>query len=142
MYNTACLLSSLHAYTLAGFLFNLDQSNICRDIKKIESLIRNCLSIPQKTLPQKTYNITKRLKISYEVEQYFAGFLSFVDSTEQQIPRPINKQRRKLYYSGKKKRHTIKNQLVVNNHGIIIHKIGCKKGRRDMTIIFIKRNHL
>ena len=24
-------------YTLAGFLFDLDQSNICRDIQKIES---------------------------------------------------------------------------------------------------------
>ena len=35
-------------YTLAGFLFDLDQSNICRDIKKIESLVRKCLSIPQK----------------------------------------------------------------------------------------------
>ena len=27
-------------YTLAGFLFDLDQSNICRDIQKIEILIR------------------------------------------------------------------------------------------------------
>ena len=27
-------------YTLAGFLFDLDQSNICRDIQKIESLVR------------------------------------------------------------------------------------------------------
>ncbi len=27
-------------YTLAGFLFDLDQSSICRDIQKIESLIR------------------------------------------------------------------------------------------------------
>ncbi len=27
-------------YTLAGFLFDLDQSNICRDIQKIEWLIR------------------------------------------------------------------------------------------------------
>ena len=27
-------------YTLTGFLFDLDQSNICRDIQKIESLIR------------------------------------------------------------------------------------------------------
>jgi len=26
-------------YTLAGFLFDLDQSNICRDIQKIESLM-------------------------------------------------------------------------------------------------------
>jgi len=50
-------------YTLAGFLFDLDQSNICRrDIQKIEPLIRNCLPIPQKL-----YNITKRLKTPYEV---------------------------------------------------------------------------
>ena len=28
------------SYTLAGFLFDLDQSNICRDIQKIEELIR------------------------------------------------------------------------------------------------------
>ncbi|HEY6536198.1 MAG TPA: transposase family protein [Candidatus Nitrosocosmicus sp.] len=45
-------------YTLTGFLFDLDQSNICRDIQKIESLIRQCVPIPQKT-----YNITKRLKL-------------------------------------------------------------------------------
>ena len=35
-------------YTLAGFLFDLDQSNICRDIQKMDPLIRNCLPIPQK----------------------------------------------------------------------------------------------
>ena len=44
-------------YNLAGFLFDLDQSNICRDIQKIEKLIRECLPIPQKI-----YNTTKRLK--------------------------------------------------------------------------------
>ena len=66
-------------YTLAGFLFDLDQSNICRDIQKIESLIRKCVPIPQKL-----YNITKRLKTPEEVEKYFPGFLSFIDSTEQQ----------------------------------------------------------
>ena len=37
-------------YTLAGFLFGLDQSNICRDIQKIEPLIRNCLPIPKKDI--------------------------------------------------------------------------------------------
>ena len=63
---------------MAGFLFSLDQSNICKDIQKIEpSLIRNCLPIPQKIL----YNITKRLKTPQEVEQYFPGFIAFIDST-------------------------------------------------------------
>src|SRR6478609_3393469 len=110
-------------YTLAGFLFDLDQSNICMDIQKIEGLIRECIPIPQKVYP-----ITKRLKTPDEVEKYFPGFLAFTDCTEQQIPRPIDKERRKMYYSGKKKRHTVKNQLMVNNRGYILHKIGHKKG--------------
>jgi len=81
-------------YTLAGFLFDLDQSNICRDIQKIESLIRECMPIPQKIYP-----ITKRLKTPEEVEKYFPGFLAFTDCTEQQIPRPVDTERRKMYYS-------------------------------------------
>ena len=93
-------------YTLAGFLFDLGQSNICRDIQKIESLIIQCVPIPQKT-----HQITKRLKSPEEVEKYFPGFLAFIDCTEQQIPRPVNKNKRKIFYSGKKKRHTVKNQL-------------------------------
>ncbi len=104
-------------YTLAGFLFDLDQSNICRDIQKIENLIRKCVPIPQKV-----YNKTKRLRTIEEIEKYFPGFLAFIDSTEQQIPRPINNKRKKIFYPGKKKRHTVvKTQLMVNNRGFIIH---------------------
>src|SRR6185503_4725442 len=94
-------------YTLEGFLFDLDQSNICsRDIQKIESLVRQCIPIPQKI-----YNITKRLRTPEEVEHYFPEFVSFIDSTEQQIPRSKDKRRRDAHYSGKKKIHTIKTQL-------------------------------
>jgi hypothetical protein len=112
-------------YTLDGFLFDLDQSNICRDIQKIERLIRACIPIPQKI-----YKKTKRLRNTEEVEQYFPGFLAFIDCTEQQIPRPIDNKRKKMFYSGKNKRHTVKMQLMVNNQGIIIHKLRYKKGRR------------
>ena len=123
-------------YTLAGFLFDLDQSNICRDIQKIESLVRQCLPIPQKI-----YNITKRLKTPEEVELYFPGVLSFIDCIEQQIPRPVDNKRRRIYYSGKKKRHTVKNQIMVNNRGFIIHKANHhKKGKRHDYNIY-KKNH-
>ena len=124
-------------YTLAGFLFDLDQSNICRDIQKIESLIRKCVPIPQKM-----YKVTKRLRTIEDVEQYFPGFLSFTDCTEQQIPRPNNKEKRKMYYSGKKKRYTVKTQLMVNNHGLIIHKTKHKKGKRRHDYNIYKKNHL
>ena len=44
-------------HTLAGFLFDLDQSSICMDIQKIEPLVRKCLPIPQKM-----HKTTKRLR--------------------------------------------------------------------------------
>jgi hypothetical protein len=89
-------------------------------------LIRKCVPILQKL-----YNITKRLKTpAEEVEKYFPGFMAFIDSTEQQIPRHIDNKRRETFHSGKKKRHTVKTQLIVNNKGIIIHKLRYKKGRR------------
>ena len=124
-------------YTLAGFLFDLDQSNICRDIQKIESLIRQCVPIPQKIC-----NITrKRLQTPEEVEKYFPGFMAFIDSTtEQQIPRLLDNKRREVFYSGKKKRHTVKTQIMVNNQGIIIHKTRYKKGRQHDYDIY-KENH-
>jgi len=122
-------------YTLVGFLFDLDQSNVCRNIQKIESLVRQCTPIPQKI-----YKITKRLRTVDEVEQYFPGFTSFIDSTEQQIPRPVDNRRRDVYYSGKKKRDTIKMQFMVNNHGCIIHKTNHKKGARHDYNIY-KKNH-
>ena len=74
-------------YTLAGFLFDLDQSTICKDIQKIEGLIRKGLPIPQK-IYRKT---KKRLQTPEEVEKYFPGFMAFTDCTEQQIPRPVDK---------------------------------------------------
>ena len=121
--------------TLAGFLFDLDQSNICRDMQKIEPLVRKCVPIPQKM-----HRLTKRLRTPEEVEKQFPGFMSFIDCTEQQIPRPENRRRRKTYYSGKRKRHTVKTQIMVNNQGIIIHKTGHKKGKRHDYDIY-KKNH-
>jgi len=76
-------------YTLMEFLFGLDQqSNVCsRDIDKIEGLIRCCLPIQQKL-----HNVTKRLKTTEEVEEYFPGFLAFVDCTEQPIHTKASKE--------------------------------------------------
>lgn len=91
-------------YSLTGFMFDLDQSNVCRDIQKIERLIRRCLPIPQKL-----YKVTsRRLYTKEDVEKYFPGFIAFTDCTEQPIPRPNNNRKKRLYYSGKKKKHTIK----------------------------------
>jgi hypothetical protein len=111
-------------FTLSGFLFDLDQSNVCRDISILEPLIKLCIP-----LPKKLYKRTRRLRTIDEVEEYFPGFKAFIDATEQEIPRPKNKRRRKSYYSGKKKKHTIKTQYMVNSEGTILHKTGHDRGR-------------
>ena len=122
-------------YTLAAFLFDLDQSNVCRNIQKIESLIRKCVLIHQKI-----YSLTKRLKILEEVERCFPGFMAFIDCTKQPILRPIDNRIRKTCYSGKKERHTEKTQLLVNDQGIIIHKLRHKVGQKHDYDIY-KKNH-
>jgi hypothetical protein len=122
-------------FTLSGFLFDLDQSNICRDISIIEPLIKQCIP-----LPKKLYKRTRRLRTIDEVEEYFPGFKAFIDSSEQEIPRPKNKRRRKSYYSGKKRKHTIKTQYMVNSEGAILHKTGHDRGRIHDYEIF-KNKH-
>ena len=117
-------------YTLSEFLFDLDQSNVCRDICMLEPLVKLCILLP---IQKKLYKRTRRLRTIDEVEEeYFPGFKAFVDSTEQEIPRPKNKKRRKSYYSGKKKKHTIKTQYMVNGEGtILLHKTGHDWGRKN-----------
>ncbi len=62
-------------------------------------MVRQCVPIPQKI-----YRITNRLKTPEAVEKYFPGFLAFTDSTEQQIPRPADKNKRKNVLFRKKEK--------------------------------------
>ena len=68
------------------------------------------------TCSKKLYYITSKVIQYYKkIENctrgsrdiYFPGFQAFIDSTEQEIQRPKNKKRKKEYYSGKKKKHTV-----------------------------------
>ena len=127
-------------FTLSGFLFDLDQSNVCRDLSILEPLVKECIP-----LPKKLYKRTRRrARTIDEVEENFPGFKAFIDATEQEIPRPTNKNKSKkrttTFYSGKKKKHTIKTQYMVNNEGLILHKTGHKSGRKHDYDIY-KHNH-
>lgn len=120
---------------LAGYLFDLDQTNVLRDVRRLEPLVKECLP-----LPKKIYERTRRARTVEEVEEYFPGFIAIIDSFEQEIPRPQNKRRRKSYYSGKRKKHTVKTQLTVNKEGVITHRTDHVNGRRHDYDLF-KENH-
>jgi transposase len=103
--------------TLLGFLFNLGQTNVLKNIRILEPLVTQVLP-----LPGKIHQRARRLGNLDEVEALFPGFKAFLDATEQEIPRPRDKAKRRTHYSGKRKRHTVKTQVTVNAEGLILHK--------------------
>ena len=120
------LLLYYHMYTsstLLGYLFCVSQTSILKDIRKLEPLVSEVLP-----LPKKQHEKARRLQSLDEVEAFFPGFKAFLDATEQEIPRPRNKRKRKTHYSGKRKKHTVKTQLTVNKEGFIVHKTAHVKG--------------
>lgn len=84
-----------------GTLFEIDDSRVCRIIKTLEPLLASVTAIPKsKFLPKE------------EVETLL------IDATEQPIERPQKGQ--KPYYSGKKKRHTMKTEIRTTREGRIV----------------------
>ncbi|MBL7170046.1 MAG: transposase [Candidatus Aenigmarchaeota archaeon] len=119
---------------LTGFLFDINQSNVNRIIRKIEPLMERCLPTPKKMRKK-----IKRIGKLEELEKIFPELKAFVDGTEQPIPRPKNRRRRKSYYSGKKKKHTVKLQVITNKDGLVIDKSKHHKGRTHDYEMFKKR---
>jgi len=117
--------------TLLGFLFNLGQTNVLKNIRMLEPLVKEILPLPSK-LHQKT----GRLGTLDDVEDLYPGFKAFLDATEQEIPRPRDKGKRRTHYSGKRKRHTVKTQITVNADGLILHKTPHARGSRHDYALF------
>jgi hypothetical protein len=117
--------------TLLGFLFNLGQTNVLKNIRILEPLVTQVLP-----LPGKIHRRAGRLGTLDEVEALFPGFKAFLDATEQEIPRPKDKAKRRTHYSGKKKRHTVKTQITVNADGLILHKTPHARGSRHDYALF------
>jgi hypothetical protein len=64
-----------------------------------------------------------------------------MDSTEQQIPRPIDNRGCKVFYSGKKKRHTVKMQLWLTNIVVLLFIKQALKKEEYMTICWVYKNN-
>ena len=132
------LLIYYHMYTsstLLGYLFCVSQTSVLKNIRKLEPLVSEVLP-----LPKLEYSKVRRLETVDEIEAMFPGFRAFLDATEQEIPRPHGKRKRKTHYSGKRKKHTVKTQLTVNKEGLIVHKTSHVKGSmHDYTLY--KRSH-
>ena len=105
-----------------------------RNIRYLEPAVRQ--SVP---IPAKPYAGSKKIGDLAQLQQFFPELIAITDGTEQPIPRPKDRKKRKTHYSGKKRRHTVKNQVTINLKGEIVHKPPHSLGRKnDYAILKIK----
>jgi IS5 family transposase len=125
--------------TLLGYLFGLDTSNVSREVQgRMLEVLSEVLPVPAREEPlefalaasgggnrpsgrsgdgkrkHRIGTLEELLEKHPEFEEIF------VDGTEQEVPKPKDKGRRKALYSGKRKRHTAKVQ-VVSTKRLILH---------------------
>lgn len=100
-------------YEVLAIFFGLDASNISKLVAKLEPILAKSRKLE---LPKIKIQRDRSKPIS-SIEEFISLYpeaVEFIgDATEQQIPRPKDKRNKKKYYSGKKKRHTIKTQIAI-----------------------------
>ncbi len=128
--------------TLLGYLFGLDTSNVSREINgRMLKVLPEVLPVPARDEPleiatlaasgsgkrkhggkKKKKKKKKKIGTLEELLERHPEFEEvFIDGTEQELPKPKDKGRRKELYSGKRKRHTAKMQVVSTRNKLVLH---------------------
>jgi hypothetical protein len=94
---------------LQGFLFSLGQPQANEWVHRLTPVLHQALGY-EKQLP------ARQAKDIEAVLAACPGLEFIIDGTERPIRRPKDPDRQKQNYSGKKKRHTVKNNVIVNKN--------------------------
>lgn len=106
-----------------GFLFEISQGQAHEWIHKLTEVLNRALGY-QKQLPEReALNLKQALAACPTLE-------FFIDGTERPIWRPKDKDKQKKYYSGKKKCHTVKNNIISEPQGKVVYLSGTYEGKK------------
>jgi IS5 family transposase len=101
-----------------GFFFGVSKSTASRNTRNVLGVLRrlgdSTLGWPEPPQRGQGKNVAQAL-------QAYPDLYALVDATEQAVRRPQAEPSQRAHYSGKKKRHTRKTQIIVNEHGQIRH---------------------
>ena len=131
------------SYTLLGYLFDLDGTNVGREInQRMLPALLSILPVPMQDELLSGYGEPpqigggKRIKTLKRLMEAHPEIREvWIDATEQPIQRPSEKLARKQYYSGKHSEHTIKSQLLTTKK-LILHVSGNVPGSvHDATLL-------
>jgi hypothetical protein len=124
---------------LLGYLYDLDDSNVSRVVSRLRPLLLAVLPLPvqEKLLFADEQKPRRRIATLDELLQRHPEFKEvLVDATEQEVPKPKNRQKRQGNYSGKKKRHTLKTQVTTSRNGLLLHTSRSVAGKvNDLTLL-------
>jgi len=119
------------------YLFGVDESTVSRVVRSIPILFqgRFIFHDPRKSGRKKITTIEELKKLFPDLDDIL------VDATEQVMPRPQKKRKRKPYHSGKKRKFTLKTQIATKRNGLIVHVSPTVGGRTHDYELF-KRSGL
>ena len=140
--------------TLLSYLFDLDESNISRELRvRLLPVLQDVLPTPLQDAPLRflvcggagnspdapVQPDPKRKKRISTLQELLATYPEIaevlLDATEQSVPQPEDKLRRKQAYSGKQHDHTVKTQIVATRK-TILHVFGGLPGCiNDMCVL-------
>jgi DDE superfamily endonuclease/Helix-turn-helix of DDE superfamily endonuclease len=142
--------------TLLGYLFDLDSSNVNREINgRMLAILSEVLPVPARDEPlldlaaaqvdssssgggggERKRRGKKIGTLEGVLEKHPEFKEVLIDATEQELPKPKDKGRRKELYSGKRKRHTAKMQVLSTRKKLILHLCRHVPGRvSDLVLL-------
>lgn len=99
-----------------GFLFSVDKSTVSRDMHNLLPSLRQLgdetLGWPEPPQRGQTKNLA-------QAQQAYPDLFAIIDATEQRVRRSQDDGIQREHYSGKKKSHTRKTQIIVDEYGQI-----------------------
>lgn len=103
-------------YEVLGFLFSLDKTNVHATVGDLLGTLETLATFPfERPAPER-----KKLRSVAAVMDAFPDVCLVIDAKEQRVQRPKSSKdddQQRPYYSGKKKCHTLKNQVAVTPDG-------------------------
>jgi len=106
-----------------GFFFGMSQSQANEWIHRLSKLLNQALGYEMQLPARRAANLEAVLSACPSLE-------FIIDGTERPINRPKDKGKQKSHYSGKKKAHTVKNNLITERGGKVMYLSGTCEGKR------------
>ena len=139
-------LKAYTTYELLGFFYDLNKTNIEDNLNLIVDTLASMTSFNF----ERPKADRKKLSSVAEIMDAFPDVRLIIDAKEQRVERPKNKQdqdgnvqdRQKPYYSGKKKTHTIKNQVAISPMGAVEHASESVPGGKTHDLTLLRQTDL